>query len=385
MKKISYGMHSVTQDDIDSVINTLKSDFLTQGPSIAKFEEKFAKYVGSKYAVAVTNGTAALHLAVIALGLEPGKKVITSPISFVASSNSVLYVGGKIDFADIDSNSGLMDLKLLEERIKQNGPEKYSGIIAVNFAGNPINMENLNGLAKKHNLWIIEDACHSPGGFFTTSDSRKSRCGSCEFNDISIFSFHPVKHIATGEGGMLTTNSKELYEKLLVLRTHGITRDKTKFLNSNDDVEMGPWYYEMQSLGYNYRMPDILATLGISQLDRADKNIKRRHEIAKIYDEGFKNSEILPLVKFNEGHAYHLYVIQSDKRTEIYNALVKNEIFPQVHYIPIHLQPYYRSLGFSKGDFPNSENYYNRTLSLPMFPTLEDQDINRIIEIVLGV
>ncbi|TGK79415.1 UDP-4-amino-4,6-dideoxy-N-acetyl-beta-L-altrosamine transaminase [Leptospira bourretii] len=385
MKKISYGMHSISPADIESVINTLKSDFLTQGPAVAKFEEKFAKYVGSKYAVAVTNGTAALHLAVLALGLKPGKKVITSPISFVASSNSVLYVGGEIDFADIDSASGLIDINSLEERIKSGGPDSYSGIIAVDFAGNPVNLEKLRIVAKKYNLWIIEDACHSPGGFFTTSDSRRSLCGSCEFNDISIFSFHPVKHIATGEGGMLTTNSEELYEKLLVLRTHGITREKGKFLNSSEDIEMGPWYYEMQSLGYNYRMPDILASLGTSQLERADKNIERRHEIAKLYDEGFKNSEIVPLVKFNEGHAYHLYVIQSEKRTKIYNVLVENEIFPQIHYIPIHLQPYYKGLGFSEGDFPNAENYYKKALSLPMFPTLEDQDIQRIIEIVIGV
>jgi len=369
-KAIPYGKHNITQADIDAIVNTLKSDFLTQGPKITEFEQAFAEYVGAKFAVLVGNGTEALHISALSLEVNNSSVVLTTPITFAASANCVAYCGGKIDFVDIDPNTALMDLNALEQKLSSKPLGYYSGVIPVDFAGLPVDMERLKAIARKYNLWIIEDACHAPGGYFVDSAGQKQYCGNGLFADLSVFSFHPVKHIACGEGGMITTNNETFYRKLCMLRTHGITKEPL-LLQQNH----GGWYYEMQDLGYNYRMPDILASLGISQLSRVNEGIMRRIEIAKRYDEAFKNTPVNNNIsKYREGNAYHLYIIQVAQRKELYDFLRKHNIFAQVHYIPVHLMPYYRQLGWKEGDFPVAENYYNHCLSLPMYPTLSIEE-----------
>ena len=278
MKKIPYGKQNITKEDIDAVVKVLKSDFLTQGPNIQKFERSFSSYVGSKYAVAVSNGTAALHLNAIALDLKPGDKVITTPITFVATANCISYCGADVVFSDIDPLTYLIDLNKVEKLLINDVKNEIKGIIPVNFSGRVVNMEELKKLALKYNCWIIEDACHSPGGYFVGSDGLKEFSGSGKFADLTIFSFHPVKHIAAGEGGMITTNSKRLYEKLLNLRTHGIQQDYSKRIY---DDEL--WYYEMQDLGYNYRLTDIQSALANSQLLRAEKGLKKRKNCRTLF------------------------------------------------------------------------------------------------------
>lgn len=375
---IPYGRQSITDADIEAVIEVLKSDFLTQGPNIAKFEEKFAQYVGSKYAVAVSNATAALHISALALGVKEGSNVITTPITFAASANCVRYCGGNVYFADIDPNTYCLDINKVEELIKSKPEGFFSGVIPVDLAGYAVDLEAYHKLADEHNLWIIEDACHAPGGYFTDSKGQKQFCGNDNFADLSVFSFHPVKHIATGEGGMITTNNEELYNKLMILRTHGITKDPA-LLHENH----GGWYYEMQELGYNYRLTDFQAALGVSQLSRADEGLKRRREIAAKYNKAFKdNSGILSQSGVVDGHAYHLYVIQVQDREGLYNHLRKNNIYAQVHYIPLHTMPYYQALGWKKGDMPAAEKYYAQCLSLPMYPTLTEQEQQFVIDTV---
>lgn len=375
-KAIPYGRQSITDEDIQAVVAVLKSDFLTQGPIISEFENAFAEYIGVKYAVAVSNGTAALHLSNLALGVKPGSKVITTPITFVASANSVLYCGGEVDFVDIDPVTYVMDLDKLELILKNAVAGTYSGIIPVDLAGYPVDMERLKSIADQYSLWIIEDACHAPGGFFKDSKGEVQNCGNNQYSDLAIFSFHPVKHIAAGEGGMITTNNKELYEKLILLRSHGITKNPD-LLHQND----GGWYYEMQVLGYNYRLTDFQAALGLSQLKKADLGLKRRKEIAQNYYESFKDKEyILGQSGVVEGHAYHLYIIEVKNRLGLYNYLREKNIFAQIHYIPVHTLPYYKNKGWKNGDFPVAEAYYTRALSLPMFPSLTDEEQNFVIE-----
>ncbi len=373
---IPYGKQFLSQSDIDAVIGVLKSDYWTQGPKVAEFEKAFASYVGSKYAVAVANGTAALHLCALALGVNEQTNVITTPITFAASSNCIKYCGGQVFFADIDPDTYLMDIRKVKELIASKPKGFFKGIVPVDFAGNAVDMEAFRQLANEHGLWIIEDACHAPGGYFTDSKGVQQRCGNGNFADLAIFSFHPVKHIACGEGGMITTNDESLYKKLVQLRTHGITKDPA-LMHENH----GGWYMEMQMLGYNYRIPDVLCALGISQLERADKGLKRRHEIADAYTAAFKDLPIT-LPKYDRGHGFHLYVIHTKKRKELYDYLRTKNIFAQVHYIPTHLMPYYKEQGWKKGDFPLSEQYYEGCLSLPMYPSLtkEEQDfvINQV-------
>lgn len=385
---LPYGRQHITQDDINAVVETLRSDFLTQGPKVAEFEKEFASYVGARYAVAVTNGTAALHLCALALNVDETSRVITTPITFAASANCILYCAGKVEFCDIDPLTGLMDLAKLEQMLAAKPKGFYAGVIPVDFAGYPVNLEKLKALADAYGLWIIEDACHAPGGFFTDSKRVKQNCGNGQFAELAIFSFHPVKHIATGEGGMITTNDESLYKKLLILRTHGITKDPS-LLNENH----GGWYYEMQELGLNYRISDILCALGVSQLKRADEGLKRRTEIAVRYDEAFRgHSQIKPLTPsgtaqlLQEGihHAHHLYVIQVADRKKLYDFLREKNIFSQVHYIPVHTLPYYQSLGFSKGSNPNAEKYYEQCLSIPMYPSLTNEEQEYVIEQVLA-
>jgi len=377
MKRIPYGKHHITDEDITAVVETLRSDFLTQGPKVQEFEEKFAQYVGAKYAVAVSSGTAALHLSALALGVRQGQKVITSPITFVASANCVRYCGGEVIFCDVNPETILIDVEKVEAIVKGN--PQVSGIIPVNFAGYPVDLCELRKVADKYGMWILEDACHSLGGYFVDGNNIKHYCGDGSLADLAIFSFHPVKHIATGEGGMITTNRKDLYEKLLMLRTHGITRNAELFTENH-----GGWYYEMHDLGFNYRLTDLQAALGISQLSRAEEWLRRRREIAQRYNEAFSGSYVKIIYpKENVYHAYHLYVIQVENRLELYNYLRSKNIFSQVHYIPVHLMPYYRRLGWKKGDFPDAEGYYERCLSLPMYPTLSDEEQEFVIKTVL--
>ena len=389
---IPYGKQNITQEDIQAVTEALKGDYLTQGPTILAFEEAFAQYIGCKYAVAVSNGTAALHLSALALGVSEGDKVITTPLTFAASANCIRYCGGEVVFSDIDPQTYLLDLQKVEALLEASPKGTYKGIIPVDFAGSPVDLEAFKKLAEKYNLWIIEDACHAPGGYFMDSSNKKQNCGNGNFADLAIFSFHPVKHIATGEGGMITTNDEKLYRKLLALRTHGITRDASLFKNSvalangiaSSKEEGYPgWYMEMQELGYNYRFTDFQAALGISQLSRADEGVERRKAIAKNYEKAFLNKEYINGQSgYIEGHAYHLYVIEVKDRLGLYNYLRQNNIFAQIHYIPCHLMPYYQELGWKENDFPQVENYYKQCISLPMYPTLSDEEQDFVIQTI---
>lgn len=359
-----------------AVVETLKSDYLTQGPKIAEFEQAFARYVGAEYAVAVNNATAGLHLAASSLEVKPGDKVIVTPMTFAASANCIRYCGGEVVFCDIDPDTYLMDIRKLRELLIACPKGTFAGIVPVDFAGYPHRMDEFRQLADEYGLWILEDACHAPGGYFTDSGSRKQLCGNGRYADTAVFSFHPVKHIATGEGGMVTTNGKALYERLRLLRTHGITKDPAR-LHENH----GGWYYEMQELGFNYRMTDFQAALGISQLKRAGDGLKRRQEIAARYTEAFRNVEAIktPFVAPGVYHAYHLYIIQVADRSGLYNYLRENGIYAQVHYVPVHLMPYYRERGNRPGGLPVAEEYYRHCLSLPMFPMLTDEEQEYVI------
>lgn len=389
MNVIPYGKQHITEEDIAVVIETLKSPYLTQGPKIKEFEDNFARFIGARFAVAVSNGTAALHLCTLALGVKEGQKVIATPITFVASSNCVRYCGGEIVFGDIDPETYLLDINAVRALL-ENAPEgTYTGIIPVDFAGRAVNMEEFRKLADEYNLWIIEDACHAPGGFFKDSNGVNQYCGNGNFADLAVFSFHPVKHIACGEGGMITTNDEELYKKLLQLRTHGIVRDTNLYTNSIElaggaDAYPG-WYMEMQSLGYNYRITDFQAALGSSQLQRIDHNLASRRAIAARYDAAFRDC---PFIKGHsgvvEGHAYHLYVIEVDNRLGLYNHLHAHKIMAQIHYVPSHIMPYYRDLGWKEGDRPMAEAYYKRCLSIPMYHTLTTEEQNFVIDSILN-
>lgn len=387
MKPIPYGKQNITEDDLLAVNEALQADFLTQGPQISAFENAFATYIGCKYAVAVSNGTAALHLSALALGVNENSRVICPPITFAASANCVRYCGGTVDFCDIDPKTYLIDLVALRKKLETAPKGTYQGIIPVDFAGRAVNLEEVKKLAAEFGLWILEDACHAPGGFFTDSKGKQQWCGNGNFAELAIFSFHPVKHIACGEGGMITTNDEKLYQKLLTLRTHGITRNPDLFVNSTEfaggssTADGYPvWYMEMQELGYNYRLTDFQAALGLSQLKRAGEGINRRRQIAQKYTEAFANDpNILGHSGNAEGHAYHLYVIEAQNRLELFNYLRDKQIFAQIHYIPVHLMPYYRNLGWQEGQFPNAENYYKHCISLPMFPNLTDEEQTYII------
>jgi UDP-4-amino-4,6-dideoxy-N-acetyl-beta-L-altrosamine transaminase len=383
-KAIPYGRQHITEEDIQAVVNVLKSDFLTQGPTIAEFEIQFAKYIGCRYAVAVANGTAALHLGAIALGVKPGDKVITTPITFAASSNCIQYCGGEVTFCDVDPDTYLMDVDQVKKLLAASPKGTYKGIIPVDFAGHMVNLEKLHALASEYGLWIMEDACHAPGAYFKDSKNTEQRAGGSSYADLSVFSFHPVKHVATGEGGMITTNDEKLYQLLLKLRTHGIVRDHFE-KNIADPELQGGWYHEMQELGYNYRITDIQCALGISQLKRAPQGLIRRNELADRYRKAFKGTAIkCQKVEDASYHAYHLFVIHVADRKGLYDHLKKFNIHAQVHYIPTHLMPYYQKLGWKSGDFPKAERYYEGCLSLPMFPTLtnDEQDfvISKVVE-----
>ncbi|WP_452598283.1 UDP-4-amino-4,6-dideoxy-N-acetyl-beta-L-altrosamine transaminase [Pontimicrobium sp. MEBiC01747] len=376
MKAIPYGRQNIEQDDIDAVVKTLTADFLTQGPKIKEFEEKFAAYVGSEYAVAVSNATAGLHIAVLALELKPNDRVITTPITFAASANCVRYADAEVWFADIDPDTYLLSFESTKKLIESKPKGFFKGIIPVDFAGLPVNLEKFKALADEHDLWIVEDACHAPGGYFVDSNKETQKCGNGNYADIGVFSFHPVKHIACGEGGMLTTNSEKVYKKLLSLRSHGITKE-------NMSENHGGWFYEMQELGYNYRLTDIQCALGITQLAKNNEGVKKRNAIANTYKKAFQNKikyQSLPSDSYN---AHHLFIIEVEDRIGLYNNLRENNIFAQIHYIPVHTLPYYKEIGYGDANLSHSENYYSKCISLPMYPSLTEKEQAFVIEKVL--
>jgi len=403
MNKIPYGRQHVTEADIQAVVNTLQSDYLTQGPAIEAFEKAFAQYVGSRYAVAVANGTAALHIAALGLGLKPGDKVITTPITFSASANCVRYCGADVLFADIDPATYLIDIQHVEALLKQHPPGSVKGIIPVDMAGRVVNTEALRKLADAYGCWILEDACHAPGGYFTDSQGVEQWAGNNHYATATVFSFHPVKHIACGEGGMITTNDGTLYKQLQRLRSHGITKGADPYLNTpalacaDENSASDPtvacadkghitypgWYMEMQQLGFNYRLTDIQAALGLSQLNRAEAGLTRRRQLAATYAAAFANKPyLLGQSGVVDGHAYHLYILEVKNRLGLYNHLRANNIFAQIHYIPVHLMPYYQQQGWKPGDMPAAETYYRHCISIPLYPTLTDDEQQYVIQTI---
>ncbi|MBP2655027.1 MAG: UDP-4-keto-6-deoxy-N-acetylglucosamine 4-aminotransferase [Firmicutes bacterium] len=385
MKNIPYARQHINQEDVEAVVEVLKSDWLTQGPTIERFECQVAAYCGAKYAVAVTSATAALHLACLAAGLGAGDELWTSPNTFVASANCSIYCGAGIDFVDIDPHTynlspTAFDTKLSSAREQGKVPKV---VIPVHFAGQSCEMEFFWTRARQNNIVIIEDASHSIGGSY-----RNTKIGSCRYSDMTVFSFHPVKIITTGEGGMILTNRKEFYDKLLLLRSHGITRNDALMEKTPD----GPWYYEQQVLGWNYRMTDIQAALGVSQFVRVDEFVARRRYLAARYGELLKELPvILPWQHPDTASAYHLYVIGLElnrlkkSHTAIFEELLQRGVNVNLHYIPVHTQPYYRRLGFKPGDFPVAEEYYRKAISLPMYYGLTDEDQDYVIAVLKEV
>ncbi len=382
---IPYGKQSINQEDIDAVINVLQSDFLTQGPVVPQFEKAFSDYVQSKFSIAVTNATSALHLACLSLGIGKGDVVWTSPISFVSSSNCALYCGADVDFVDIDPDTFNISEKTLRIKLaqaKQKDQPIPKLVIVVHMAGQPCDMQAIAELAKEYGFKIIEDASHAVGARY-----QSSPIGNCQYSDICVFSFHPVKIITTGEGGMLTTNNLHIYETAALLRSHGITREASKLNNT----EAGSWYYEQQMLGFNYRMTELQGALGLSQLNRLDEFINQRKLIAQRYNEGLSHLPIvLPIQLESTQSSWHLYIIKLEKsqHLRVFKELRDKGIQVNVHYIPIYKQPYYQSIGFDQNYCEHAEAYYQRAISLPIYPALtqaeQDVVINELNGLLVG-
>ena len=373
---IPYGRQTIGDDDIKAVIDVLTSDFLTQGPAVPAFEQAVAEFCGSAHAVAVNSATSALHIACMALGVGPGDTVWTSPITFVASSNCALYCGASVDFVDIDPATQNMSVPYLAEKLQV---AKLAGklpkvVIPVHFAGHPCDMRPIHQLGQTYGFKIIEDASHAIGARY-----QQTKVGDCTYSDITVFSFHPVKIITTAEGGMATTQSAQLARRLQLMRSHGITRDTGQF----DEPDEGPWYYEQHMLGYNYRMTDMQAALGLSQIKHINPWLARRHQLADQYDHALSALPLTPTRRSETDYAaLHLYCIQVDNRRDVFERLRALGIGVNVHYIPVHLQPYYKRLGFKQGQCPNSEAFYSKTISLPMFAGLTDLDQAEVIRSV---
>ncbi|MEC8011020.1 MAG: UDP-4-amino-4,6-dideoxy-N-acetyl-beta-L-altrosamine transaminase [Pseudomonadota bacterium] len=372
---IPYGRQSIDQQDIDAVIEVLKSDYLTQGPKVPEFEKTIQDYCNVKYAVACNSATSCLHIACLALGLGPGDLYWTSPISFVASANCALYCGAEVDFVDIDPQTYNMSVSALEIKLKEaKAKNRLPKIICpVHMAGQSCDMQAIHKLAQEYGVYVIEDASHAIGGRY-----QDKPIGDCRYSDITIFSFHPVKIITTGEGGVATTQNEELHHKMQMYRSHGVTKDPSKF----QDKAKGSWYYEQQTLGYNYRMTDIQAALGISQFKKLDANVEKRQEIAATYTQAFKVLDIqLPFLIQEAYCAYHLYIIKLKRQNHkaIFEELRENNIGVNLHYRPIHLQPYYQNKGFKEGDFPIAEEYAENAISIPMYAALDHNAQEEVI------
>lgn len=376
---IPYGRQHITQADLDAVVDVLQSDFLTQGPKVPEFEYAVATYCGAKHAVAVNSATSALHIACLALGLSKGDYLWTSPNTFVASANCALYCGASVDFVDIDPRTYNMSVTALEEKLisaeKQDKLPKV--IVPVHFAGQSCEMAAIKNLAEKYGFSILEDASHAIGGKY-----QNEPVGNCRFSDITVFSFHPVKIITTGEGGMALTNNSELAECMARLRTHGITRD-TELMTEESH---GPWYYQQVELGFNYRMTDIQAALGISQLEKLHGFIARRRELAQRYDQLLRNLPVItPWQEPDQLSAWHLYVIRlkldkiRQSHEQVFVALREKGVGVNLHYIPVYRQPYYEQMGFSAGYCPHAEQYYSEAISIPLYPGLTEAQQLHII------
>jgi UDP-4-amino-4,6-dideoxy-N-acetyl-beta-L-altrosamine transaminase len=379
---IPYGRQSISDADIQAVVEVLKSDFLTQGPTVPAFEEAVASLCGAEYGVAMNSATSALHLACVALGVRPGDSVWTSPVTFVASSNAALYCGAKVDFVDIDERTYNMCPRRLEEKLDRAAEAGTlpKVVIPVHLAGQSCDMAAIHAAASRHGVRIIEDASHAIGGSYGSQP-----VGNCKYSDITIFSFHPVKIVTTGEGGMAMTNDRELAELMRLDRTHGITRDPAQLQHDDE----GPWYYEQQRLGFNYRMTDIAAALGLSQLTRIEEFIARRREIAAAYDAAFADLPVkTPWQHPDTESAWHLYVIRLDQQRVsrghrvIFDELREAGVGVNLHYIPVYRQPYYRELGFGQGHCPNAEAYYAEAISLPIYPAMTGAEQQQVISAV---
>jgi UDP-4-amino-4,6-dideoxy-N-acetyl-beta-L-altrosamine transaminase len=382
MKIIPYGRQDITQSDIDSVVAVLKSDFLTQGPKVPSFEQHIAEYCGASHAVAVNSATSALHLACLSLGVGKGDSVWTSPVTFVASANCALYCGAKVDFVDIDPRSynlcpDALEKKLIKARSLGCLPKV---IIPVHLCGQSCDMERIFSLSKEYNFKIIEDASHAIGGKY-----QNKPIGDCRYSDITIFSFHPVKIITTAEGGMAVTNNKDLYTRLSTLRSHGITRDIDAMTHESD----GPWYYQQIDLGFNYRMTELQAALGLSQLVRLDDYVSRRHVLAERYDNLLaKMPLILPYQGKTNYSSYHLYVIRLKNHTDgnhrrVFELLRDKGVGVNLHYIPVYAHPYYKAMGFDSADFPMSESYYSSAISIPLFPGMSFHEQDSVVSALI--
>ncbi len=390
VKPLPYGRQSIDDDDVAAVTAVLRGDWLTQGPTVAEFERALAEITGARYVVAVSNGTAALHLAALAAGVNPGDAAITSTITFVASANCVRYAGGTPFFADVDPRTALVSLPSLEEHVdrlvRAGRPPK--AIVPVDMTGSVPDLPRVQEIAKRAGAVVIEDAAHALGSTYR-HDGTTYRAGGCAHATLAILSFHPVKHLTTGEGGAITTNDKALYDELLELRSHGITREPSR-LERND----GPWYYEQRALGFNYRITDLQCALGLSQAKKLPRFVARRRALASLYDRAFTDlaEHLTPLsVPAGVDSAYHLYVVRlrarpgenqgsvAERRKALFSGLRERQIFPQVHYIPVHTQPDFRRAGLGSGSFPGAEEYYAGCLSLPMFPAMEDDDVERVV------
>lgn len=373
-KYIPYGRQEITQADLDAVATALQSDYLTQGPRIQEFEEALAKKMGAKYAVVFNSATSALHGGCFVLGLGEGDEVITTPNTFVATSNAALYVGATPVFADIEADTGNIDTTKIEALITPN----TKLLIPVHFAGHPVDLESIRVIADKYNLAVMEDACHAPGANY-----KDTKIGDCTYSDMVTLSFHPVKHIAAGEGGAVLTNRADLYEKLLMFRTHGITKKNMQ----REDV--GDWYFEMQVLGYNYRLTDMQAALGLSQLKRLEESVAKRRKIADYYFEAFAGNSYFDLPPEREyaTNAYHLFPIRlknplNKHKKEIFEALRANGIGVQTHYIPAYTHPYYQELDYPMGLCPVCEDFYEREISIPMYPSLSKNDLEYVVKMI---
>lgn len=378
---IHYGHQCIEQDDVDAVMTALKSDWLTQGPLVELFEQGFANYCGAKYAVAVSSGSAALHLATLAAGLSSGDEAITSPLTFVATANAIVHAGGTPVFADVDPSDCCLDCEQVESVVSS----RTRVVIPVHFSGHPCDMTAFADLAERKQLVVIEDAAHAMGATYSV-DGQSYRVGECAHSDMAIFSFHPVKHITTAEGGMITTNSADIYRQLLKLRNNGITRDRSEVLQDE-----GPWYYEMQSLGFNYRLSDLQCALGLSQLKKMNQFLMRRKQIVVQYQSAFGRDQelILPIEKDTVSSSWHLFTVQlrTCDRAKVFEKLRKEGIGVNVHYIPVPRQPFYKKMlgELRQQSWPHADAYYRRALTLPLHSGLADEEIEKVVNTLRDV